>query len=85
MRHRSAASDLTMAEASVVLPVPAEPRISMAAMSERAVMNEANVAMAFRWSAVGAKPSSRVTMSVSASVIMSCCVSQKQRYGKCAK
>ena len=46
-----------MAEASVVLPVPAEPRISMAAMSERAVMNEANVAMAFRWSAVGAKPS----------------------------
>ena len=44
---------LTMAPASVVLPVPAEPRRIMAACGDRAVRNEQNVSVACSYSDVG--------------------------------
>ena len=70
MRQRSSERALTMAAARVVLPVPADPRITMATRSERSVMNELNAPMARSWSAEGLKPRWRIMMVLSASVNM---------------
>ena len=63
----------TMAAASVVLPVPAEPRITMTASGWRSVMNRAKVSMASFCSAVGSSPSASRMRYVSSSVIIFAC------------
>ena len=61
---------LTMAAASVVLPVPADPRITITASSLRSDMKRAKVSMATSCSAVGTCPNASLMRYVSSSVII---------------
>ena len=60
----------TIAPATDVLPVPADPRIIISTRSERSVMKAANVRMADSCSAVGSKPSFSAIIYVSSSAII---------------
>ena len=53
---RNLTSVFTMAAASDVLPVPAEPRIIITELPSRSSRKRLNTAVALAWSAVGTKP-----------------------------